>query len=385
MVSEELFKGGLMSLKSKCNKESRILLLGEFSGVHSNLKDGLKKLGYNDVTLASNGDYWRNFPKDIDFLAPFRQLSIRFPQIRPVLIAYSKLVTLLYSLKVADYDVVQLINPFTIDYRLWGVEKALRKLVKDNRAVFVLAAGDDAFFWRNARPNLEYGPFDDFLKYDRKGKDYHLDSDKALLANELVISLVHSIIPVMYEYQKSYQAYDNVSSIIPLPINTNEIKYTPNIPSGKLVVFHGLTRYGFKGTRHVEEAFKKLEKKYPNDLELRIVGNLPFDEYVNLLKRTNVVIDQTNCYSLGMNALASMAMGKVVLGGVEPESLDALGIHSSPAINIKPNSENIVESIENLLECKDSIEKIGHDSRRFIEDNHDYIKVAEKYVGCWSL
>ena len=36
----------------------RILLLGEYSGVHYNLSVGLKALGH-DVTLASGGDYWK--------------------------------------------------------------------------------------------------------------------------------------------------------------------------------------------------------------------------------------------------------------------------------------------------------------------------------------
>ncbi len=43
----------------------RILLLGEYSGVHCTLAEGLRTLGH-DVVVASNGDFWKDYPRDID-------------------------------------------------------------------------------------------------------------------------------------------------------------------------------------------------------------------------------------------------------------------------------------------------------------------------------
>ena len=39
----------------------RILLLGEYSNVHATLAEGLRMLGH-EVTVASNGDFWKNYP-----------------------------------------------------------------------------------------------------------------------------------------------------------------------------------------------------------------------------------------------------------------------------------------------------------------------------------
>ena len=39
------------------------------------------------------------------------------------------------------------------------------------------------------------------------------------------------------------------------------------------------------------------------------------------MKKANIVIDQTSCYSTGVNALIAMAQGKVVLGGAEPDPI----------------------------------------------------------------
>ena len=42
-----------------------ILLLGEYSNLHNTLAQGLRALGHN-VTLASDGDGWKNYSRDIN-------------------------------------------------------------------------------------------------------------------------------------------------------------------------------------------------------------------------------------------------------------------------------------------------------------------------------
>ena len=43
----------------------RILLIGEYSNVHNTLAKGLQALGH-DCVVASDGDHWKNYPRDID-------------------------------------------------------------------------------------------------------------------------------------------------------------------------------------------------------------------------------------------------------------------------------------------------------------------------------
>lgn len=43
----------------------KILLLGEYSNVHATLARGLRNLGH-EVTVVSNGDFWKDYPRDID-------------------------------------------------------------------------------------------------------------------------------------------------------------------------------------------------------------------------------------------------------------------------------------------------------------------------------
>ena len=79
----------------------KVLLLGEYSGVHSNLKEGLLELGH-DVILASSGDSWKEIESDISFGYNGEGLIHKL----------SRVVSLLKNIKnFIGYDAVQLINP----------------------------------------------------------------------------------------------------------------------------------------------------------------------------------------------------------------------------------------------------------------------------------
>jgi hypothetical protein len=248
----------------------------------------------------------------------------------------------------------------------------------------MLAAGSDAYYWRYGKKYLRYGPFNDYLKYDAKRSSIYLQSKKAFSFNKKIASICNLVIPVMYDYQICYKSLKNVNDPIPIPINVKEIKYFENIVKERIRVFHGLNRYGFKGTKYVEEAFHYLSNKYPNDFEFSIMGKMPIDSYMKLLRRTNIIIDQTSSYSLGVNGLLAMAMGKVVLGGAERESLKHLDIKKSPVFNIVPSAKSIINTLEYLRANKELISKIGFDSRQYVESHHDHIKIAEKYIKVWS-
>lgn len=353
----------------------KILLLGDFSAVHKNLKDGLAELGH-DVVLASDGDGFKNIPRDFD-------LKPKLPSLLGKIEIRIKLLFYLFT-KFKDFDVVQLINAFHFYKFFFPNRFFIKRLKKSNRKFILLAAGSDSYYWKFGKSRVEYSPHEDALKYDLK-KNYHpYQKNRMFRFNEFVANIVDGIIPVHYEYKICYENHKNLLNFIEQPMNCKEIPYLENNVKDKIIIFHGLNRYGFKGTRHIEKAFKILAEKYPQELELIIDGNLPIDEYMNVMKGTNIVIDQTNSYSLGVNGLYALAMGKVVLGGAEPESLKCMKVSSSPAINIKPDVNNIVSEIENLINKKSEIKKIGLDSRKFVENIHGHIKIAQKYVDTWQ-
>ena len=65
------------------------------------------------------------------------------------------------------------------------------------------------------------------------------------------------------EYKTCYEDHKKLLNFIEMPMNSEEISFFENDVKDKIVIFHGLNRYGFKGTRHIEAAFKILEKNIP--------------------------------------------------------------------------------------------------------------------------
>jgi len=351
----------------------RILLFGEFSGLHNNLKEGLAELGH-EVVIAAGRDGFKRIESDIclDNTMPGLLGKIE-TRVKPFL----------EMRKLSGYDVVQIVNPFFPNAKLFPRGLFYSILCKRNAKFFILGAGSDAYFWRHGRERLKYGPFEEFLKYDVEAKTFYMEGERAYKYNKKIVEMSDGLIPVMYEYEISYADSEKRLGTIPLPINTRSVEYRENRVGNKLVVFHGLSRYGFKGTRHVEEAFAVLERRYPNDLDLRIDGKIPLSEYLEVLRKANVVIDQVHTHSLGMNGIYALAMGKVVLGGAEPEGLQSLGVNMTPVVNIEPHRDSIIGAVEDLLDRRSTIPEIGERGRRFAERVHGHVNVAQKYVDTW--
>lgn len=352
----------------------KVLLVGEFSALHLNLKEGLIELGHESY-VAAFGDGFKKVPVDISFDSKFPGFLGKIDRRFRPLINLSLM---------KNFDVVQLINPFAFQMSYFPRDYFIERIIRNNKKFYLLGAGDDAYFWRFGRKVLSYGPFDDFLKFDLNQKSYFMESEASFTFNKKIVNLSNGVIPIMYEYEVSYEGEKKRLNTIPIPININRVPYKENTIGTKLVIFHGLNRYGFKGTRHVEEAFRYLSKKYPNDLELIIDGKMPLSEYLNLMNRANVIIDQLYSYSLGVNGVYALAMGKIVMGGAEPESLNALGVKDSPVINLKPSAKSIIEEVEFLLENRSSIKDIGYQSRQFADRVHGHTKVAQRYIETWE-
>ena len=54
-------------------------------------------------------------------------------------------------------------------------------------------------------------------------------------------------------------------------------------------------------------------------------------------------------------------------------------------INITPNSKDIVGKLITLIQNKINLESIEWDSRQSVENNHDSVEIAKKYVQQWNL
>ena len=123
----------------------KILLIGEYSNVHWTLAEGLRLAGH-EVCVVSNGDFWKNYRRDISLVRHYNKLG----GISYLLKTYALLPFM------RGYDVVQLINPMFLELKAERIAPIYRYLKKHNRKVFLGAFGMDAY-WVKAFPMITQG------------------------------------------------------------------------------------------------------------------------------------------------------------------------------------------------------------------------------------
>lgn len=356
----------------------RILLVGEFSAFHKYLAEGLKQLGH-EVTKMATGDGWKKIPgADIELYKTTGKTKL------------GKILSGYYSGRKAiqnlgEYDVIQLINP-----RIYSTvynKCLLKKMFKAHKGIIsIVAAGGDLAV-HNA---YEKGVFDyyvyDYDKIALSAYDNNTFMGKRRCKDDIfVIEESDIIVPTLYEYGVGYQGNNKTTGVIPAPVNLEGIKYKENIAQDKVVIFHGVNREAAKGTPFIREALEVIKEKYGDKVEVIIDGKIPFDQYVKLMERTNVVVDQCCTYGYGINALIAMAQGKIVLSGARKETIKAFGMKEDECAlyHISPDVDTIVKQLSFVVENKEKISVLGKQSREYVEKYHDCKKVAQKYVDAW--
>jgi glycosyltransferase involved in cell wall biosynthesis len=213
-----------------------------------------------------------------------------------------------------------------------------------------------------------------------------MQTQKAMRFHSWALGLSAGVIPTSFDYSVGYKGCRKLTKVVPLPLDPGPFTYTDNrISNSKIRIFHGLNRYGYKGTRHIERALQVLQSRYPARVEVNIVGRIPLNQYLELLKDANIVIDQTHSQYIGMNALQGMAMGKVVLSGSEQVALEAIGVDTCPVVNIVANSSDIVSKLEEFIHDPSKLLIVGEASREYVERVHGHVAVASQYLGLWGL
>lgn len=341
----------------------KILLLHEMSGVHTELKNGLIKLGVH-VDIATYGDGWKKYKSDIHLGKTDPSISSHIERLLRQ--------TLLIN-RIKSYDVIQLISPNPF-YR--PISPILEKLIFNNdRKIVYIAAGSDAIYRKYVKQLKYYPP--------HNWEESHNYRD---LKN--MLELIDHVVPVCWEYEYCMQqAGVETEPLMPFPIDLSRFHPKKLATNKKIVIFHPLNRtdlrYDFKGTLIIQKAFERLRKKHGDAAEFICAGGMPHSEYEKLTERVDIIVDQAYSYSYGMSAAYGLANGKVVLSGME-ERARVMHYTSSPIINIKPDVDDIENKIDALIRNRKQIQHIGEQSRAFAEAFHCNLKVAERFLEIYN-
>ena len=154
----------------------------------------------------------------------------------------------------------------------------------------------------------------------------------------------------------------------------------------KIRFFHGISRANHKGTRYIIEAFKIIEQKYADHAECIIRERTNLDHYLRDLALVDVVVDQVFSSSTSMNSVHSMSLGKIVLGGGEPEYVNEfkLSRNECPLIPVSANVNTLVNAMEKIIQNKAQIPQLQNKAYKFVSEHHDAKKIALQYIQTWQ-
>ena len=368
----------------------KILLLGEYSNVHATLAEGLRTMGHQ-VTVVSNGDFWKDYPRDIDVSRPAGRLG------------GLRLLARIYAIlpRLRGYDVVQLINPIFFELKAERLFRIYRYLRKHNKKVFLGGFGMD-WYWVHTctygKP-LRYSDFNfgDEVRQDPEAIRYQQDwlgTAKERL-NRMIATDCDGIITGLYEYWVCYHpVFPKKTTYIPYPIRA-EIGTDPNtevsdsaegsLPSIKIFIGINRQRSAYKGTDIMLRAAEDIQKRYPDRMELVKAESVPFEEYCRMMERSDAILDQLYAYTPSMNPLLAMSKGIICIGGGEPENYEI--IHETelrPIINVEPTYESVYHELEQFVLHPERIPELKRQSVEYIRRHHDYQKVARQYLDFWT-
>ena len=308
----------------------KILLLGEFSNVHTTLAKGLRQLGH-EVTLASDGDGWKDYPRDVDLRRPslgalssaayFCRLIKKFRQFR-------------------GYDIVQLINPIFLPLRAERMGVFYKYLRRHNRRIVLGAFGMDHYYVKACLDckTFRYSDFNfgNTIRHSEENdifvRDW-LNGSKGRLHEQMAADC-DAIVSGLYEYHAALAACGVTDKVcfIPFPIELPERATARKHVAGDPVRFFiGIqqSRSEYKGTDIMYRALKRVGERYPEGCSIDAV----FDEK-----------------------------------------------ELRPIVNVQPDEEDVYRQLCRLVERRDELlPRLSAESREYIRRHHEYVAVARRY------
>lgn len=151
----------------------------------------------------------------------------------------------------------------------------------------------------------------------------------------------------------------------------------------RVVILHPPSSRNVKGTRHIIEVIRRLEGKgYPIDFIL--MENLPHSQVKEIYQQADIMIDQLLVGWYGGAAVEAMALAKPVLCYLREEDLDRFVPFKEKIPLMSATQETLYDRLVELIEDPARRARIGEESRRYVEEVHDPIRIAERLIRVYQ-
>lgn len=365
----------------------RILFVGDASNYHNCLASALRELGH-ETFVISNGNKWANIERDATLG--------REPGPVGAIGYIAKLMKLLPRMR--GYDIVYLVSTNFLLLRPGKIRMVFDYLKRNNRVVILSALGTDCNYVRACLDGSTFR-YSDFRIGDEPSPYILSDESEKLKSwlnpsleqhTQYVVNGVDGIVACLYEYYKVYQTVAPEKLCYgAIPIDTRAIEPRQlDSPPERVQLFIGIQRARtiLKGTDRLLAAAKRVHERHPDKCEIRAVENIPYKEYVAMMRSSHVILDQLYSYTPSTNALLGMASGLVAVSGAEPEYYDLIGERDCrPIVNALPYDDDaLTEQIEQVVLNADRLPELSRMSREHVVKHYDSLMVARRHIDFWD-
>jgi hypothetical protein len=156
----------------------------------------------------------------------------------------------------------------------------------------------------------------------------------------------------------------------------------------KLRIVHAPTNRAAKGSNIILGSLRRIEKSFPNDIEIVLVEGKPHSDALAIYREADLVIDQILGGWYGGLAVEVMRMGKPVAVYIREEDLHFIPSDMRKDLNdafirIQPNT--IDDVLTQFIMDRKSLWEKAENAYEYVHRWHDPIKVAlqvkEYYEG----
>ena len=353
----------------------KVLLVGEASGVHRNLKKGLLAHGVRaEIGMPTA---WPQYPYHDFLFAPNWEGALG--GIARNVAPFAKIASM------PRFDVINFSNTITSVGGKFSKYLDLPLMRRKGRVLSYYAVGCDEIGLVRHNAELPYRPCATCLA---SGEQLGRDCEKVFnpiyaKSRERVRRNFDFGASSMMEYSHNADLFPTFSAIR-LPIDIEPIAFHPATNQRRTRIIHTPTRRGFKGTDQVLRAINQLGL-LRDDFEFRVIEGLSYRAYLEAIRDADIVVDQIYSQSAGMNALELMAAGKIVLTGAT--ELGRKYYHdesASPAFNASPDPAVLAKTLSSILDRKPKFSTLAVRGRRFVEQWHDPALIAGQFISGWN-
>jgi len=298
------------------------------------LAQGERRLGLDSKVLTTT-DIWLNYPCDI---------SLHWEKKRSITKVLSSMQAFLkYRNK---FDIFHFnFGSTLIDFRKLGMHHWDLPFYPKNKKIVFTFNGCDARQKHKTMERVAFAPC-----YEKECYNGMCNNGARDRMREKRIDIVSKYADHIFAVNPDllYFLPPKLSSFLPYSIASwYDIQTSPYRINRKIRVLHSPTNRAAKGSRHIIQALKNLEERYP--IEIILIENTPHQEVLKAYKMADLIIDQVLSGWYGGLAVEVMKMGKPVGVFIREEDLkfvpeDMAKDLKEAVININPfNIESVLE------------------------------------------